>query len=258
MNGHFMRAMSDDELFHGADRRPALSAGRARDRGPSSTSAKRTQLRAAIPGLKERAKTLVELARRRGLPVRGAAACRWTRRPPTSSRKGGGAHLAALLPKLTRSSRNGQVRRSRPSCAPTPRRPERSSASVAQPLRAALTGRSTSPGIFDVLTVLGREESLGRIAGSGEAVGAIAFPEAVADRRPADMQAARLFRPNRKLCGESESGAAGGLELGGGFSRGDAPPHRAAHWTRRLKIKSGRGKYASLGPNFQRAMDPRR
>ena len=35
---------------------------------------------------------------------------------------------------------------------------------VAQPLRAALTGRSTSPGIFDVLEVLGREESLGRIA----------------------------------------------------------------------------------------------
>jgi glutamyl-tRNA synthetase len=35
---------------------------------------------------------------------------------------------------------------------------------VAQPLRAALTGRSTSPGIFDVLVVLGREESLGRIA----------------------------------------------------------------------------------------------
>jgi glutamyl-tRNA synthetase len=34
---------------------------------------------------------------------------------------------------------------------------------VAQPLRAALTGRSTSPGIFDVLEVLGREESLGRI-----------------------------------------------------------------------------------------------
>jgi glutamyl-tRNA synthetase len=34
---------------------------------------------------------------------------------------------------------------------------------VAQPLRAALTGRSTSPGIFDVLEVLGREESLGRL-----------------------------------------------------------------------------------------------
>jgi glutamyl-tRNA synthetase len=34
---------------------------------------------------------------------------------------------------------------------------------TAQPLRAALTGRSTSPGIFDVLEVLGREESLARI-----------------------------------------------------------------------------------------------
>ncbi|MCJ8159515.1 glutamate--tRNA ligase [Sphingomonas sp. LaA6.9] len=35
---------------------------------------------------------------------------------------------------------------------------------VAQPLRAALTGRSTSPGIFDVLVLLGKEESLARIA----------------------------------------------------------------------------------------------
>ena len=35
---------------------------------------------------------------------------------------------------------------------------------VAQPLRAALTGRSTSPGIFDVLAVLGRDESLERTA----------------------------------------------------------------------------------------------
>lgn len=35
---------------------------------------------------------------------------------------------------------------------------------TAQPLRAALTGRKTSPGIFDVLALLGREESLARIA----------------------------------------------------------------------------------------------
>jgi glutamyl-tRNA synthetase len=35
---------------------------------------------------------------------------------------------------------------------------------VAQPLRAALTGRTTSPGIFDVLAVLGKAESLARIA----------------------------------------------------------------------------------------------
>jgi glutamyl-tRNA synthetase len=35
---------------------------------------------------------------------------------------------------------------------------------VAQPLRAALTGSLASPGIFEVMEVLGREESLGRIA----------------------------------------------------------------------------------------------
>ena len=41
---------------------------------------------------------------------------------------------------------------------------------VAQPLRAALTGRKTSPGIFDVLVLLGREESLGRIADAMAAI----------------------------------------------------------------------------------------
>jgi glutamyl-tRNA synthetase len=35
---------------------------------------------------------------------------------------------------------------------------------LAQPLRAALTGKTTSPGIFDVLVLLGKEESLARIA----------------------------------------------------------------------------------------------
>ena len=34
---------------------------------------------------------------------------------------------------------------------------------LAQPLRAALTGRTTSPGIFDVLALLGQGESLNRI-----------------------------------------------------------------------------------------------
>ena len=45
---------------------------------------------------------------------------------------------------------------------------------VAQPLRAALTGRTTSPGIFDVLALLGREESLGRLDDSVNRRNAIA------------------------------------------------------------------------------------
>jgi glutamyl-tRNA synthetase len=35
---------------------------------------------------------------------------------------------------------------------------------VAQPLRVALTGKTTSPGIFEVLSVLGRDECLARLA----------------------------------------------------------------------------------------------
>ena len=46
---------------------------------------------------------------------------------------------------------------------PHPALARRRGGKVAQPLRAALTGRSTSPGIFDVLAVLGREESLARL-----------------------------------------------------------------------------------------------
>jgi glutamyl-tRNA synthetase len=34
---------------------------------------------------------------------------------------------------------------------------------IAQPLRASLTGQATSPGIFDVLALLGKDESLSRI-----------------------------------------------------------------------------------------------
>ncbi|RVQ69061.1 glutamate--tRNA ligase [Croceicoccus ponticola] len=43
---------------------------------------------------------------------------------------------------------------------------------LAQPLRAALTGQATSPGIFDVLVLLGRDESLARIAAQAEAAAA--------------------------------------------------------------------------------------
>lgn len=40
---------------------------------------------------------------------------------------------------------------------------------VAQPLRAALTGRTTSPGIFDVLCLLGKDEVLGRLSEAPQA-----------------------------------------------------------------------------------------
>ncbi len=160
MNGHVMRACSDDELY-----RALIGALPYLPGGPEVEArldeSKRAQLRAAIPGLKERAKTLVEL-------LDGAAFLFATRPLPMDEKaadilaKGGRAHLAALSPRLSAASDW-----SGPALEAVVRGyAEEAGAklgSVAQPLRAALTGRSASPGIFDVLTVLGREESLARI-----------------------------------------------------------------------------------------------
>ena len=160
MNGHFMRAMDDDELFAAViSTLPYLPQGA--DYLPMLDDAMRLKLRAALPGLKERAKTLVELAE--------GARFLFAQRPlPLDEKagdilaKGGRAHITALLPRLealpdwSATAAEGAVRAY----------VEETGAKlgqVAQPLRAALTGRSTSPGIFDVLVVLGREESLARL-----------------------------------------------------------------------------------------------
>jgi glutamyl-tRNA synthetase len=161
MNGHYMRAASDAHLTEEIERTlPYLDKGA--DIRAAWTPGLRAQLAAAMPGLKERAKTLNELVDGAGFLV--------AKRPLVMDEKaaeilakGGKAHLAALLPKLTAlDAWSAQTTE-----AAVRAYVETSGAKlgqVAQPLRAALTGRSTSPGIFDVLDVLGREESLGRIA----------------------------------------------------------------------------------------------
>ncbi len=159
MNGHFMRAASDDELFEALiDTLPFLPGGpeilAKLDEG------KRAQLRAATPGLKERAKTLVELLDGAGF-LFAARPLPMDEKASDILKKGGRVHLAALLPKLAASEWSAPALE-----AVVRTYVEETGAklgAVAQPLRAALTGRSTSPGIFDVLTVLGREQSLGRI-----------------------------------------------------------------------------------------------
>ena len=159
MNGHFMRASTDDEVFAALiGALPYLPGGAEVLEKLDET--KRAQLRAAIPGLKERAKTLVEL-------LDGAGFLFVTRPLPMDQKafdileKGGKAHLAALAPRLAASL--WTVPALEAGVRAYAEETGLKLGAVAQPLRAALTGRSTSPGIFDVLTVLGREESLGRI-----------------------------------------------------------------------------------------------
>jgi glutamyl-tRNA synthetase len=123
-------------------------------------AASRAKLLAAMPGLKERAKTLVELLdgasflfAQRPLQIDEAAKALLAQ---------GQAHIAALLPRLEALTQWD---------AATIEAAVRAYATevgvklgqVAQPLRAALTGHAVSPGVFDVFAVLGREESLGRL-----------------------------------------------------------------------------------------------
>ncbi len=118
---------------------------------------------AAMPGLKERAKTLVELAdgaaflfatRPLGMDEKAKALLG---QPPREILAGALQALQSLPGEWTASAAETSIRE-------FATRDGHKLGAVAQPLRAALTGRSTSPGVFDVLAVLGREESLARIA----------------------------------------------------------------------------------------------
>jgi glutamyl-tRNA synthetase len=160
MNGHYMRATSDADLLAALEATlPHLPGGEAM--ASRFDDDMRRKLIAAMPGLKERAKTLVEL-------VDGARFLFAARPLALEARaqeildKGGRQHLAALAPKLA-----GLPAWSAAATEDAVRRyAEETGAKlgqVAQPLRAALTGRTTSPGIFDVLEVLGRTEALDRI-----------------------------------------------------------------------------------------------
>jgi glutamyl-tRNA synthetase len=160
LNGHYIRQLGDAELIEELEGLLPHIAGGDELIG-KMTPALREQIMAAMPGLKERAKTLVELFE--------ASRFVWASRPLslddkaqallTPEAKGA---IGALLPELeavdswTAEAVETVVRA-------FAERTGRKLGAVAQPLRAALTGRTTSPPIFDVLAVLGPDESLARL-----------------------------------------------------------------------------------------------
>ena len=157
VNGHYMRASTCEALVE------ALEKALPHMPGAPIThldARMRAKLLAAMPGLKERAKTLVEL-------VDGASFL-FALRPLAIDEKAaallldGRKHIETLLPRFeavpdwTAAHLEADVRAYAEGAG-------FKLGQVAQPLRAALTGRSVSPGVFDVFEVLGREESLGRL-----------------------------------------------------------------------------------------------
>jgi glutamyl-tRNA synthetase len=156
LNGHYIREASDGRLA-------GLAAPKIGDLlGRSLSNEEIELLTRAMEGLKPRAKNLLELAEGstflfKTVPLdmdEKAAGLLEGDAPDLLAR----VHAAlAGLPAWTAEEAEGAVRRVSEEAGVK-------LGQVAQPLRAALTGRATSPGIFDVLVLLGREESLARIA----------------------------------------------------------------------------------------------
>ncbi len=160
LNGHYIRQTPDANLVAEVERvLPYIPNGA--ELAAKLTPMLREKLIAAMPGLKERAKTLVELidsARYlyadRPLPLDEKAAAQMN--PEARAVLGRVARDLAMVDPWSAEGAEAAVRAFA----------ERSGAklgAIAQPLRVALTGRTTSPGIFDVLAVLGKAESLARI-----------------------------------------------------------------------------------------------
>jgi glutamyl-tRNA synthetase len=161
LNGHYLRQTPDAELLAQFERVLPHTAGGS-EIAKKLTPHVRQQLLTAMSALKERAKTLVELADGASFIV--------AERPLSLDQKA----LALLSPptrEILAQLRN-ELRRVDPWTAETTERAIRDFAqrfgmklgNIAQPLRAALTGRTTSPPIFEVLVVLGKDECLARIA----------------------------------------------------------------------------------------------
>ena len=160
LNGVWMRRSDDAELTETLIATlPYMENGKALlDR---LDAAKKAQLLAAMPGLKERAKTLVELA--------DSAAYLFVERPLALDEKAAAildadarALLAVAHENLTAIA-DWSAAATEEAIRAVAEKTGQKLGKIAQPLRAALTGRTTSPGVFDVLAVLGREESLARI-----------------------------------------------------------------------------------------------
>jgi glutamyl-tRNA synthetase len=160
LNGHYLRHTYDAELLqHFLAFLPHVADGP--DMLARIDDGMKAKLLKAMPGLKDRAKTLVEL--------KTSAAYLFAQRPLPLDDKAkallndeGKAALAGLLPVLAvapawKATVLEEAVKAYAEAAGL------KLGKLAQPLRAALTGTGTSPGIFDVLEVLGRDECLARI-----------------------------------------------------------------------------------------------
>lgn len=155
LNAHYLRQADDQRLADLVMERLVASAN------ATLAEAARDRIMRGMQGLKQRARTLVELAESAQFYAAG--------RPLAMSPKAAQLltpearqNLADLRPLLAAAEpwTAGEleaIARAQAERAGAPLR------ALAQPLRAALTGRDASPPIFEVMDILGRDETLGRL-----------------------------------------------------------------------------------------------
>ncbi len=161
LNGLYMRQSSDQDLLD-ALKVILPEIGPARGLGGTLSPELEVKFLAAMPGLKERAKTLIELL--------DSAFYLYAQRPLQLDDKAKGLLDEAArqrLPKIAEKLAAVGDWTPAPLEAAVRAYVEEAGLKLgqaAQPLRAALTGRAMSPGLFDVMAVLGRDETLARLA----------------------------------------------------------------------------------------------
>ena len=156
LNGHYIREADDRRLAALIDHRIEGALNRGLDAEDIDLLAR------AMAVLKPRAKDLDELAqgalflfRTRPLDMDDKA---------TALLEGSARDLLALVHRRLSELKEWTVEATEQAVRDVAEAEGVKLGQVAQPLRAALTGRATSPGIFDVLMLLGREEGLARVA----------------------------------------------------------------------------------------------
>lgn len=159
LNGHYIRNTPDDELLARIRQTlPEFERGAELERRFAAVGWEK--LAAALPSLKARVKTLKELVDGASYLIadRPLSLDEKASKLLTSEAK---AALGRLLPRLEASDWDAAALESEVRAFAEAEGLKLGG--IAQPLRAALTGRAVSPPIFDVMAVLGRDESLARI-----------------------------------------------------------------------------------------------
>ncbi len=156
LNGQHIRATSNERLTTACVARYTVREGH------EMSGKQKTDLLAAMPGLKDRAKTLIELL--------DTAGYIFAIRPLTFDEKAQKQltdDARAMLGELTSYLLEAKEWTTEELETITKTFAEQRATKlgkIAQPLRAVLTGRAVSPGIYDVMATLGRDETLARIS----------------------------------------------------------------------------------------------